>query len=76
MDKTTYCTVCATKFTVGEAKHITDKGYAVHGECIEEHCSETNCFGCSIGKYSNCVFQDMKKAAMNGGKPHESKQLR
>ena len=30
-------------------------------DCMIEHCCQTNCYGCSYGKYPDCRFLDMKR---------------
>lgn len=34
-------------------------------ECITEHCTFTNCLGCSIGDYPNCKYQNIKEFNKN-----------
>jgi hypothetical protein len=58
------CTICGLSMNSGGIGLKTADGTAIHMECLEEHCTQTNCFGCKIGKYPDCVFQDMKKALM------------
>jgi hypothetical protein len=67
MSETINCILCGKCLTFGGIGYITNDGAAVHGECIEEHCPETNCFGCNIGKYPDCVFLDMKVNLMKAG---------
>lgn len=45
-----------------KSDYIEDNDYCF--ECQIEHCLQTNCLGCEIGKYPDCRFLDMKKSYM------------
>jgi len=34
--------------------------WPICNECMVEHCTHRNCFGCNYGKYPDCRFLDMK----------------
>jgi hypothetical protein len=54
------CAICGENVAAESGEFRTNNGSAVHRECIEEHCTATNCLGCKIGKYPDCVFLDVK----------------
>lgn len=65
--KTENCIICDESIKSGSISFAVNDEFAVHCECIEEHCVATNCYGCKIGKYPNCVFLSMKQALMKNG---------
>lgn len=59
------CIICNESIQSGSISFAVNGEYAVHCECIEEHCVNTSCYGCKIRKYPDCVFISMKKSIMN-----------
>ena len=40
------------------------EGFSLCHDCLVEHCLNTNCFGCNIGKYPECAFFPTKNYYM------------
>lgn len=63
------CSVCGCKM-VWKNPHLVGnfqesscnlEDWDICHDCMVDHCTTTNCFGCKLGKYPECRFLDLKK---------------
>jgi len=67
------CTLCGGKM-VWENPHLPGhfhesscnlEDWDMCHDCMVEHCTSTNCLGCTLGEYPDCRFLDMKRHYMD-----------
>jgi hypothetical protein len=68
------CAICYDN--VAPESDFKTNNIVVHRECIEEHCTMTTCFGCTIGKYPECAFLEMKTKLMDKGESESCTMLK